>query len=101
MTGTALDAFRLVDNMRYLLVADDGVGGTTARAKSTSDTLGGIDNITLKSFTLSGRTLFVYHVGNIFIPEVIHGGKHRVGRCLSKAAKGGIFDYLSKILEIV
>jgi hypothetical protein len=101
ITGTTLDAFRLVDNVRYFLVTGDCFGRTIAGAEGTSDALRLIDNIAFKGLALSCRTLFVYNVSAIFISEVLHCGKHRIGGCLAETAKSGIFDYLAEILEVL
>jgi hypothetical protein len=49
----------------------------------------------------AGRTFFIHHMGNIFIPEITQGGKHRIGRSLSQATQGIFLDVISQFLQLI
>lgn len=73
IASAAFDTSLLVDFVRILHCAGDGVNRAISCAGGTSLTLVRINNILFQSLALTGRTFLIYHVGNILIPEVVDG----------------------------
>ena len=79
----------------------DGIGWAVACAEGATSAAGWVDLVAGHLAAGTGWAAFVNDVGDVFIPEVFHGGEDWVWRGLPECAEGGIFHRVANAFEFV
>jgi hypothetical protein len=95
-----VDAFFIVDDIRRAGLAGNSLHGTVPGALAAALAQLGL-NFQAALAAVAHGAVVVYHMVEIFLPEVAQGAEHRLAGALPQAAQGGGGDGVGKALQQV
>ena len=95
-----MDALFIIDDIRRAGVTGNGLHGAVAGALAAALAQIRLDFQTTLAAVTHGAVV-VYHMVQVFLPEVAQGAEHRLAGALTQAAQGGGGDGVGKALQQV